>query len=216
MITYENLSKVMANLQRGDIKAKEAVKHMRKHVRNAKWPSSLSKEAFIDGCTNLLNGKVKTDDHTSLVNALFMCTTVVKSLSKVQKESLKKIITMCKEMEDTVCGHKNVGLYPFLHGGGFCEVIAAPELICSDCGLNVTIHSHKDRLGNPGMKIKKEFLIKLCAWCCKQLNEEKRRIWSSSMIMSDPIGMAAKSIKWPGKVEIKIVNKKKVEARSGQ
>ena len=169
-------------------------------------------------CQCLIKEKMPSDPHRDLLDLLTYSTTSLKSTTKDQKKLLKQLIALVTATPLTECDHNNLGIAAFLHGGGFLPIYASPEIICLDCGLNVTVYNPKDY-----KRFSKEFGLGGGKAIFKDLQEwaiagmkSKKLTWVDD-VQNDPIGEYNKcKHKWTKNIPIKILNKKVFESKSGQ
>ena len=134
----------------------------------------------------------------------------VKPFSDDMIEALKNIVKIIGGVEVDKCDHSNAKVIPLLYGGGFTPTMVEPELVCPDCGLNVTLT--RQRIIDAGLS--KEYIKELYEWG-SQDNKEKG-VQSSSHIATRTRELFDKSKQYDGDMEpiFKIIDK--IEEFSGQ
>ena len=196
-----------------------AVSGFEKHFSENPWPMSFNKDQAINAIQILLDEELpELDPGQAMMDLLLMQTRKPPTLSDEGKKLLERLKKVIRDANEIECTHENLGIAPFIHGGGFSPTFAAPELICTTCGLNVTlfpgIQPHKY-----GLKISKKNLAELNTWaneCDKAQRETGKRVYVSDIITSDPIRAYDKSIKWDGPLPLKIDKPKVLESMSGK
>lgn len=194
----------------------DATEGFEKFLAEKGWPMGYDKFSFRSSINLLINESLPDDPEGTLLDMLLGQTRVAIKVAIPQKAVFKKMITMSDSAPHRSCPHENMGIAAFMHGGGFSPVMqAVPEVICRDCGLNVTLHLPQDMMDfekKLGIATTKKKIEKLHAWAssCK-------RTESANNILRDPIGAFNRSEhKWEGKLPFNIINKKKFEAMSGK
>jgi len=194
------------------------VNETEKYFEGNPWPINFSKDDAIQAIQYLLDEELPVDPAAMFTDLMSARTRTMPKLSDEGKELLEKLKVVIRDAKGIECKHENLGLAPFYHGGGFSPTFAAPELICTTCGLNVTLFSgikpHKY-----GLKISKKNLEVINTWA-KECDEAQRsggdRVHSSNMITENPIKAYDKSIKWDGPIPLKIDKPKVLESMSGK
>lgn len=200
---------------------KKFIDTMKSYFKKHPWPSSINKEMITNSIDLLLEEKLPAPSASEVFTDLMMLQTrSAPKISANRKKLLKELKEIILTSKTVKCIHlnSNLGIAPFIHGGGFTPTFAAPELICLNCGANVTLF--------PGRKLEKEFGIKISKkdrkkiddWvkeCEKNSHKTKKFIRSSSNLPLDPIGEYQKSIQWKGEIPITIVNTKLFDSKSG-
>ena len=208
------ISKAIMDIVKGRGQVR-AVASFAKYAKNNNWPFSYSMTETTEAIRMLIDGKLVDGPETLMLNLLMGMNRKQIKLTYFQKERLEKIISIIKGMEKVACAHKTLVIAPFIHGGGFCMPSTVPELICLDCGLNVTLGLHakspEDYAKNFGITIKQKNIDALHEWAKKC-----KRVISSNGITSDPTTAYNNSpSKWPGKIPFEIKNIKLLDSRSG-
>lgn len=131
----------------------------------------------------------------------------VKPFGDAMVKALKSIMKIVDGAEQSECDHGNAKIIPLLYGGGFTPMMSRPELVCPDCGLNVTL----DKKAVMDAGVPKEYLKHLHGWSIKQGN-----VLSSSKVVTNPRETLEESTHYDGDVEpiFKVI--KKLESLSGQ
>lgn len=185
------------------------------------WPIQFSKRQAIHAIDCLLTETTPPlDPGTVMVDMMMMQSRKMPKLSATRKKNLEKLKTIIEGTKGDDCKHDDLGLAPFIHGGGFSPTFAAPELICKTCGLNVTLF-----LGIPIKKYKSEYGITITKknlagvnkWATELFNDRSKgnKVNFSDNITEDPIGAYNNSIKWDGSIPLKIDNPTVLESKSG-
>jgi len=109
----------------------------------------------------------------------------------------------------------NLGIAAFMHGGGFTMPTHTAELICKDCGLNITLCP-----GIPTKTYKDDFGIIITPATLKKLDKwaesiDRTKVRSSSDILKDPVKIYNESIQWDKAIPLKIVDIKKLNSKTG-
>lgn len=180
------------------------------------WPMGYAKSTFHDAMANIIEEELPDDPEGALLDMVLGQTRSAIKLKESQRVVLKKMVELVNSSERRKCehGHKHLGIAPFMHGGGFCPPYTMPEVICTACGLNVTLYYPKSIA-----EFKKDFGLDVTKAQLKELMEwanSCRGIVSSSDILRDPIGAYNRSKhRWEKKIPFRIVNRKKFESKSG-
>jgi hypothetical protein len=181
------------------------------YLKKNGWDISINKEKTIKDLKNILNGKLEKDPHQQLVDLLLFQKRSAIQLSEKQKDSLRKILSLIENSENKKCQHKELVIGYFLHGGGFCPIYPQPELICLDCGLNITLYNSK----NKGIQISDKDMDALEKFGF-QLMKDRKKMHFAEVITRDPIKAYNETQKWEGPLPLKIVDVKKLEENSGK
>jgi len=191
----------------------KAVELFQKYIDKNGWPIGYNKSTTNTALRLLINEELPGDNIQAVFDIMAGITRRAVKLTKSQKHHIKLIIDIVNKSKSHKCKHKDLGMAPFLHGGGFFPIIVVPELICKTCGLNVTLSQYIETTNyrkNFGIVISKHFLEAINYWAttCKDVQ-------SSRDILRDPIGAYDRSQKWIGPIHIKIENSTKLESKSG-
>lgn len=195
----------------------KAVEEFQSCMNKDGWPIAYAKSTACEAIRALIREELP-DDPVQMFTSMMMGSVVKPiKLTKSQKNSLTEVIKIIgKAKRQYKCEH-NLGIAPFIHGGGFTPTHNIPELICLKCGLNVTL-PERIEVGTYrkdfGIVITKKALNEINNWA-NNLDIRRNRVYSSSDITKDPIGMYNKSAKWTGQIPIKISNRRKLESKSG-
>jgi hypothetical protein len=145
-------------------------------------------------------------------------TRLAPKISKSRKELLIHLRDIIQNSSTVTCDHADLGIAPFIHGGGFFPTQVWPELICKKCGLNITLFRNRN-LFQLGIKINKKEMNKIYDWCKEFYSDMtpkgNKHALSASKIVEDPISEYKRSEKWMKPVPIKIIDKKLLESKSG-
>jgi len=212
-----NFHKLLKNTIGNIVKSRgqaKAVQLFQKYIDKHGWPIAYPKSRTCDAIRLLISEELPDDPTQVLMDMITGVDRKPAKLTKNRRDNLKIIMRIINKAGRHKCKHKDLGVAPFLHGGGFYPMTYnVPELICKDCGLNVTLSQYikiDEYRKNLGIVISKHFLEALHYWAstCKNVQ-------SSRDIVRDPIGAYNKSTKWIGPVRIKIENSAKLESKSG-
>ena len=194
-----------------------ALESFEEHLANNKWPLSYPKSKVIKTCELLIKEEVYEDIHSQTLDLLLFQTRTAPKTTAAQKKMLRKIISLTENSEQIQCDHKNLGIAVFTSGGGFTPPFASPEVICLDCGLNVTIYSPRNyrefskEFGLQGGKKAFRMLGEWAMECMKKGGVE----WVDD-VPNDPIGQYNKAkYKWNKKIPFRISDKKAFEEHTG-
>jgi hypothetical protein len=187
-----------------------------KFLADKGWPMGYDKSSFRGSINLLINESLPDDPEGTLLDLMLGRTRVPIEVTAPQKAAFEKIIKVTDASPQKTCPHENMGIAPFMHGGGFSPVMqAVPEVICRDCGLNVTLYLPKDMMDfekRLGIATTKKKIEELHTWA-----NSCERTDSANNILRDPISAFNRSkYKWEGKLPFSIINKKKFDAMSGK
>ena len=212
-----NLHKLIESAIRNIVKdigqSVEAIRLFQKYIDENGWPISYPKSAINKALRSLIYEELPDNQVQAALDMMLSIYRRPIKLTKNQINHLKILKEIVNKAKYHKCKHKDLGIAPFLHGGGFCPIIVVPELICKTCGLNVTLSQYIETTNyrkNFGIVISKHFLEAINYWAttCKDVQ-------SSRDILRDPIGAYDRSQKWIGPIHIKIENSTKLESKSG-
>ena len=174
------------------------IRELTDYFKKNPWPQAMSKEQCLSAIDLVIESKLPPGN--PLVDLLSMEKKVIPRMNKTQLKWLEQMKEIIVNSEMASCDHKDIGIAPFLHGGGFTPGFAAvPELICPECGLNVTLFS-ETKLEDIGLEMSKEDFQALTDWAkgCYERRSEKK-VLSSSIITDNPVSALTKSPnKWKG------------------
>jgi len=178
-------------------------------------PLSHNKEKMIEDITTLLNDK-PLENYAHDLLAMMLCReTKVLKFTDSQKEQLSALVRFLKETEYKRCEHHNLGIGVFMHGGGFMPTHNLPELICIDCGLNITLGKKFEYLESDiGLSMDEKSYESLHAWAYS-LFGGKGKTEYAEVITKNPIEAYKRSPKWDGDLPT-ITDRAKLEASSGR
>jgi len=191
---------------------KKAVIEFSDFINKHGWPVAINNSEVIKALKLIISEKLPHDPSGDLVNTLMNIERKVIKLTNYQKRMLEEVITHIDSSDRNTCNHKNIGISTFMHGGGFCMTTNLPEIICLDCGLNVTLRNYKENISfetEYGISIQPDDVRKLFVWANKQ------QVYSADIINKDPIGAYNKSANWPGTLPFTIIDAKVLENKSG-
>lgn len=196
----------------GEVTYKEII-----YLKTKGWPPGLNKDMFIKHLQSIIDERIESDSNQALVDLLTFTRRSARKMSLAQKERLGKIIKAIRDSHVVNCKHKNLGITIFMHGGGFTPTIGLPELICTLCGLNVTITSNLTPK-NCGLKISSKHIGELSGWAkeCFLNREHHCRFSFVEDMLKDPIKAYERAyFKFPDKLRIQIVDYAKLQLVSG-
>ena len=140
-----------------DEKGEKIIEELDKFFKVNPWPMQFSKKQAIHAIDCLLTETMPPRDPGSvMVDMMMMQSRKMPKLSAERKFKLQRLKTIVEGAKGDDCKHEDLGLAPFLHGGGLSPEFAVPELICKLCGMNVTLFS-----GIDVKKYKTEYGIKI-------------------------------------------------------
>lgn len=201
------LTNVLANKE-------NATKKFEDFLNERGWPQSYSKESLKKSLYLLLEEELPNDPEGQLVDLLLGQTRVAKKITYKQKRIFKGLLITIAEAVIKGCDHALV-IAPFMYGGGFSPIRTMPEVICTKCGLNITLFRPIDI-----KKFEEEYGIKTIAGKLEEVvtwASTCKGVEFSDNILEDPIGIYIKSNnKWSGELPFKIVDKAKFESMSGK
>jgi len=181
------------------------------------WPSNLNKNVIIEYLQNISNEKIESDPGEELLDLLTSTKRSAAKISLEQKDRLRNIIKAIQSSHTADCKHKTLGVAIFMHGGGFTPMFPLPELICTSCGLNITV-THELTLENCGLKVSPAHIDELGDWAskCFTSREDHQRFSPVEDMVRNPIKAYEEScFKFPNKIKVRIVDYSKVWLASG-
>lgn len=198
-------------------KATDPLAEFEQYLADNKWPLSYPKSKVTKTCGLLIKEEAYSDPDDRLLDLLLCQTRTAPKTTAAQKTMLQKIISLTKNSEQIQCDHKNIGIAVFTHGGGFCPPHALPEVICLDCGLNVTIYSpvdYREFSKEFGLQGGKKAFKMLGDWAMECM--EKGGVFWVDEVPNDPIGQYNKAkYKWNKKIPFRISDKRAFEKQTG-
>lgn len=216
----EEILKIIAKKPLENIK--QMVDEVEKHFQKNSWSLEKNKQDLIKALQYLHDSEIPMGMGSFLD---FMSGTIRKlpKLSDEVKEQIERLQNIIKNAKVTICEHKNLGIAPFLYGGGFTPIIVRPDLICLNCGLNVTLYTVHDKKYEEifGLEIiDKDCFSKIFEWVGGEKeygrNSLLKGVLDSDDLINDPKGIYEKSEnKWMGSIPFKIVDKNLLESLSG-
>jgi hypothetical protein len=198
-------------------KATDPLTKFKQYLADNKWPLSYPKSKVIKTCDLLIKEEVYENSHNQLLDLLLFQTRTAPKTTAAQKIMLRKIIFLTENSEHVQCDHKHLGIAVFMHGGGFSPAYALPEVICLDCGLNVTIYSPKNY-----RKFSKEYGLQggqkafkiLAEWAMDCM--KSRGVFWVDGVPNDPIGQYNEAkYKWDKEIPFRISDKRAFEKHTG-
>lgn len=192
-----------------------AIEEFQAFLEDNGWPMGYAKSSFHNAMTNIIEEELPDDPEGVLLDMVLGQTRSAIKLKESQKVVLRKMVELANSSERHKCEHgKHLGIAPFMHGGGFSPPYTKPEVICTACGLNVTLYypgSITRFKKDFGLDVTKDQLKELMDWA-----NSCRRVASANGILRDPIGAYNRSKNhWEKEIPFKIVNRKKFESKSG-
>lgn len=181
------------------------------------WPPSLNKDMFIENLQNISDEKIKPGPGQVLLDLLTSTERSAIKINSEQKNSLRKIIKAIRNAHITDCKHKNLGVTIFMHGGGFTPLMPLPELICTSCGLNVTITPNL-KPKNCGLKINPAHISELMNWTnkCFMNRKDGQKLLFVEEMLKNPVKVYKEApFKFSGKLKIQIADYNKLRSVSG-
>jgi hypothetical protein len=231
MLTLEELKKNIETIVKGSLKdGRSIIIELKKYFENDVWPSTMNKQRTIEGLNLLINGNLpEPDPGQIMMDLMFLQSKKPIRISSQRKHLLEQLRDMIQTSKDVSCNHEKLVIAPFLHGGGFTPIIARPELICLNCGLNITLGMFRQRKNSKrifreehyGLRVtNKKELKKLFEWCGNEEEHNGRilkNVRYADDITKDPKGEYEKSAnKWLGQIPFEIIDKEKLEALTGR
>ena len=217
MINAETITRGLKLVVKGTAdEGNNALKEFEEYFANNPWPMTMNKDSALEALQFLLDEKLPDPEPSDVIMSLITFETKkAPKLSKRKKVLVENLRILIENSKTIECNHEKLGVAPFIHGGGLSPTFAAPELICLDCGLNVTLFSgiKPDKYG---LKIPKKDLKSLNDWADSCFNDRSKQIHFSDDITKDPFGCYEKSVKWDGPIPVKIVNQKVLESNTGR
>jgi len=197
-------------------KQKTAVKRFKEYVDRNGWPISVSKDDMLKMLNTAINEELPDRGMGDMIDIMAGVQRVAIQLTSYQQARLRELADIVRNAEITKCDHINFGISVFIHGGGFSPTFNLPELICLDCGLNVTFTNKKPEFykESVGIVVSWDFLNDIFEWA-----KDCKRVRSSDNIPQDPIGEYNKSEsfnKWVGAIPIDIIDRALFESCSGK
>jgi len=209
------LNETMQRIIKGN--GKETGEELIRFLKKEGWPSNLNKDMFIKHLQDICDEKIEHSSSQALLDLLTLTERSAIKVNPKQKSSLENIIRVIQNSHIVDCKHKNLGIAIFMHGGGFTPSMPLPELICTLCGLNITITSNLTPK-NCGLRISSTYIDALMTWTkkCFTHREDFQRFSFVEDMLKDPIKAYKEAyFKFPGELEIKIVNYAKMQSASG-
>lgn len=211
-----SFDKLMRTMLRDIVKNRgqsRAVIRFQKYINENGWPSAYNRSAACNSIRLLINRELP-DDPVQVFSDM-LCNIIRKpiELTKSQEKHLRLVIEIINKAKGNKCRHENLGIAPFLHGSVTSPIIAIPELICKNCGLNITLSNRisiADYRKNFGIKTSKEFLDAISRWA-----KNCQNVHSSGIILRNPIETYNISSQWHGAIDIEITDFTKLASKGG-
>jgi len=195
-------------------KHKKAIELVREHFESNKVEAGFNKEITVKRLKEVIAlGTGKKEPEMEPIDLLHMGLgnrRKVTLFTDGAVKALKNIIEIVGNVKQGGCGHSNAKVIPLLYGGGFTPIMVEPELVCPDCGLNVTLT--RQCVVDAG--VPEEYLKELYEWGRKD-NKEKG-VQSSNNVMTRPREILEQSKQWDGDMEPIFAVIRKLEPFSGQ
>lgn len=233
MLTLEKLRESLEIFSNKPIEnVKQMVDEFEKYFKQDYWPIGRSKDDYLDALQAIHDSELPPDalnPFQMMTDVMEGTTRKLKKLSEEVKQEIKRLQQIVKDAKTIDCEHKKLVIAPFLHGGGLTPILAHAELICMDCGLNVTLHALREGVKNPDKVYREKFGLtivdkdgvkKLFKWVGNGeewggRHDLKNVDWSDNL-PSEPQAMYEKSEnKWTAPIPFKIINKEILESLSG-
>lgn len=180
------------------------------------WPISFNKDTFIKTLKNMIDEKLDTNPLDLLIDMVTYTERKAKKLNSKQKKLLQETIQTIKDSKIKSCKHKKFGVALFLHGGGFTPAIALPELICTSCGLNLTITSNISKKSHGIIINNKKKIINWAVDLFRSNKNPRERIPWVEDILENPIEKYNESYyKFPNNIKLQITDYQKLQSKSG-
>jgi len=193
----------------------EVVKEFEDAIAKDGWPKNITKEQACRGIDMYINEKLEQRPDEELLDTLLFIKKKMPRLTDRQRKLLRRVRKAIMSAQEKKCDHK-LHISAFIHGGGFCPPFPMLEVICSNCGLNVTIPQGEEPKHGPdsvGITLKKADLDQLNKWMREQY--KNRLLLFADVITENTFGALKRSPKWPGKVPFDIEDLSKFESKSG-
>jgi len=213
-----NFNKIIKKTLKNIVKKRnqiQAVIDFQDFIDKNGWPIAVAKDSTYKAIDHLIESKLPDMPENLVDLVIHGQVRTLPTLTKYQIEMLRKVKKIISKAKIMRCKHK-IKIGVFLYGGGFSpSFTACPELICENCGLNVTIYRSSSKVieENIGIKISNTMLNKLYGWADICLKNNK--VNSANNIVADPIRALELSEKYPDKFSFKITDIKKFESLSG-
>ena len=203
----------------------QAVEQVVNHLKENGFPPSQNKEILIKSLNKIIHEE-GPDDMGQIMDMVIGVERTAIKLTKPQADNLRKIRTAVEEAEThNICPHKNIAMIGSLHGGGFTPMISLPEVVCRDCGANVTLYFMQyevtelepEKCGEAyGIEIGKSGIEKLKQWVGADMSDTRKKSAYGEEVVKDPQGVLARCTLWEGKLPFEIVDPALFSARSGK
>ncbi len=197
----------------------DAIKDFESYLENNGWPMGYAKSMFKRAINHIIQEELPDDPEGALIDLLLGQARKAIKITDQQKIAFKQMVKLADAAERKKCQHEDMGIAPFMHGGGFTMMFARPEVICTTCGLNVTLCIPKKLSAKELSVLEKEFGIKTTISKLTELRKWAdvcKRVTSASDILRDPISAYNNSSnRWAGKFPFTITDRKKFESKSG-
>jgi len=184
----------------------------------------------IASVTMVLEGK--RDPGAAALDLLLLRSFKGYKINKKQRQSLinlKKALESIKSSTED-CPHppEKLEIYRLMHGGGFTPTVVIPELVCRECGLNVTLPAFQKRWNGEAKpfdepthsQIEERYGIQVMGKFIKNLKEYMEDTNAGTMgvenILKNPEGVFAEVKKMPSMEGFIINDKKKLDSFSGK
>ena len=220
MFTQNQLKQVISSIVEDPIDwAKDTVEQVEEFFETNLWPLNLNREKTLKAIDCLITGEMpELDPATVMIDMMLLQSRKMPKISKARKGLLKRIKKVFEDAKVNDCKHENTRIGVFMHGGGFSPTFGAPELICLDCSLNITLYPGI-KPKEYGLKISKKSLAELNDWAKKEFKNQDyqsgRVVLSANKIVENPVAAYNKTIQWQEKVPVEFLDFETVTKRTG-
>jgi len=137
-----NFNKIIKKTLKNIVKKRnqiQAVIDFQDFIDKNGWPIAVTKDSTYKAIDCLIESKLPDMPENLVDLVIHGQVRTLPTLTKYQIEMLRRVKKIIYNATVMKCNHK-IKIGVFYHGGGFTPSISAcPELICENCGLNVTI-----------------------------------------------------------------------------
>lgn len=198
---------------------RKAVESVSRYLQENGLSPNYSKDVLTRDLNRIIHGE-GPDEHRRTLDMLFFQKSEPLRLTQPQKNNLIRIRDMIAEAPvPNTCTHKNLALTGSLHGGGFTPLLPYPEIICRDCGVNVTLYTMNVKLilDEYGVSLTKKNAAELKEWLGfdKEYMGRKRFAFGED-VLKDPQRVLSECELWKGELPFQIADLEKFTARSGK
>jgi hypothetical protein len=209
----ELLKKTVTNILNN---TKNPISEFQTFLNESGWPISFNKDSFIKTLQNMIDEKLDIDPEDALIDLLTYTSREAKKLNSKQRKLLQEIVQNIKDAKIKSCKHEKFGVALFLHGGGFTPVIALPELICTSCGLNLTITSNISKKTHGIIIRDKKKLIQWAVDSFQDSTIKRKGIPWVEDVLKNPIEKYKQSnYIFPNDLKFQVTDYQKLQSKSG-